>query len=90
MQTISITIPQTLSDQYVDVNTLQSLMIQNFVVAEYQRGSLSLRESAAILELTYNQFIDLLGQYHLSFINADKSEIVSSYHAFHSFMQNRR
>lgn len=87
MQTITITIPQTLSDRYLDINTLQTLMLQNFVVAEYQRGKLSVRDAAAILEISYSDFIDLIGSYHLSFINADKSEIQNNYNNFNSFMQ---
>jgi len=90
MQTISVNIPQSLSDRYLDVNNLQSLMLQNFVVAEYHRGSLSLRESAAILEITYSEFIELLGKYHLSFINADQSEIANNYNQFNSLMQQSR
>jgi len=90
MQTITITIPQMLSDRYVDITMLQNLMLQNFVVAEYQRGSFSIREASALLNISYNDFIDLLGKYHLSFINADKSEIVNSYNKFNYFMQQYR
>ncbi len=90
MQTITISIPQKLSDRYLDIKTLQSLMLQNFVVAEYQRGNLSLRDSAAILEISYIEFMDLLGKYHLSFINADKSELVTNYSRFNNFMQQYR
>jgi len=90
MQTITISIPQTVSDRYKDVNILQTLMLQNFVVAEYQRGNLSLRDSATILEISYTEFVDLLGKYHLSFINADKSEILHNYSKFNAFMQQYR
>ena len=89
MQTITISVPQTLSDKYVDINILQSLMLQNFVVAEYQQGNLSVREAAVILEVSYNEFIELLGKYHLSFINADKSEIRNSYGQLNQFMHHR-
>jgi len=87
MQTITISIPQTLSDRYLDINYLQKLMLQNFVIAEYQRGNLSIRDASTILEISYNEFMDLLGKYHLSFINADKSEIADNYSKFHSFFQ---
>jgi predicted HTH domain antitoxin len=87
MQKITISIPQTLSDRYLDINHLQKLMVQNFVIAEYQRGNLSIRDAATILEISYNEFVDLLGKYHLSFINADKSEITDNYNKFHSFFQ---
>ncbi len=90
MQTITISIPQTLSDRYLDINYLQNLMLQNFVIAEYQRGNLSIRDASTILEIPYNEFIDLLGKYHLSFINADKSEIADNYNKFHSFYQLNR
>ena len=87
MQKITISIPQTFSDRYLDINHLQKLMVQNFVIAEYQRGNLSIRDAATILEISYNEFVDLLGKYHLSFINADKSEITDNYNKFHSFFQ---
>jgi len=87
MQTITISIPQTLSDRYLDINYLQKLMLQNFVIAEYQCGNLSIRDASTILEISYNQFMDLLGKYHLSFINTDKSEITDNYNKFHSFFQ---
>jgi len=82
MQTITISIPQTLSDRYLDINYLQKLMLQNFVIAEYQRGNLSIRDASTILEKSYNEFIDLLGRYHISFINSDKSEIADNYNKF--------
>ena len=71
----------------MDINHLQKLMVQNFVIAEYQRGNLSIRDASTILEISYNEFVDLLGKYHLSFINADKSEITDNYNKFHSFFQ---
>jgi predicted HTH domain antitoxin len=90
MQTITISIPQTLSDRYLDINYLQKLMLQNFVIAEYQYGNLSIRDASTILEISYNEFMDLLGKYHLSFINSDKSEIAINYNKFHTFFQLNR
>lgn len=87
MLTLTIPIPQMLSDKYLDLNNLQKLMIQNFVIAEYQCGNLSIRDASTILEISYSEFIDLLGKYHLSFINADKTEITENYKSFKSFYQ---
>lgn len=87
MQTITISITSTLSDRRMVINHLQQLMLQNFVIAEYQHENLSIRNASTILEITYNEFMDLLGKYHLSFINADKSEIADNYNKFHSFFQ---
>jgi predicted HTH domain antitoxin len=87
MHTITISIPQTLKDKYLDLNILQNLMLQNFVIAEYQRGNLSIRDASTILEISYNEFMDLLGKYHLSFINTEKSEISDNYNKFNSFFQ---
>jgi len=87
MQTITISITSILSDRRLVINHLQQLMLQNFVIAEYQHENLSIRNASTILEITYNEFMDLLGKYHLSFINADKSEIADNYNKFHSFFQ---
>lgn len=90
MKTITISIPETLSARYVNTTSLQTLMLNNFVVAEYQKGSLSVRDSAEILNLSYSDFIDMLGNYHLSFINADKHELNNNYHKFQSFISQNR
>jgi predicted HTH domain antitoxin len=90
MKTVTISIPQTISERFTDVEKLQFLLLQNFVIAEYQRGTFSLREAATILKITYNDFIDLLGKYNLSFINAEKSEINHNYQLFSKFMQQHR
>ncbi len=87
MQTITISIPQILSEKYLNINDLQGLMLQNFVIAEYQRGNLSVREATTILAISYNEFMNLLGKYHLSFINAGKSEITDNYNKFQSFFK---
>lgn len=88
MQTITISIPEALSERYVN-SSLQTLMLNNFVVAEYQKGNLSIRDSAEILKLSYSQFIDMLGSYHLPFINANKQEIQSNYDKFRSFILSK-
>ena len=90
MQAITISIPETLSARYVNTTSLQTLMLNNFVIAEYQKGSLSIRDSSEILNLSYSEFIDMLGSYHLSFINADKQEIKANFNKFQSFINQQR
>lgn len=90
MKTITISIPDTLINSYDDTAFLQTLMLRNFVVAEYQRGSLSVRESANILNLSYYDFLSMLGTYNISFINANKQELDDNYAKFQSFLNKHK
>ena len=90
MKTITLALPEALSSRYTNAEVLQDLMLKNFVVAEYQKGNLSVREAAEILDISYTGFIDLLGSYQLSFINADKREIQSNFEQFQSFINQHK
>ncbi len=90
MTTISIPIPPDLSERYADPQELKNLFWRSFVLVEYQRGNFSLREAAVWLGLSYQGFMDLLAQYHFSFINASKTEILQNYQQFSQFMNRRK
>ncbi len=49
------------------------------VISEFQKGHLTIRESAKLLDLTYEGFIELLGERNLSFINTSQDELAQSY-----------
>lgn len=56
MKTITLALPEALSSRYTNTEVLQDLMLKNFVVAEYQKGNLSIREAAEIL-VTYGTIL---------------------------------
>lgn len=88
MQTITIDIPQPIWNVESDLAALKQRIIEYLVLDEYQNGKISIREGARILGLTYEGFIDFLGNHHLSFINASRAELDESYQRFSSYMEH--
>jgi len=63
-------------------------LYEDIIVAEFQKGNLSICESAELLSLTYEGFLEWLGRQKLSFITASQKELAESYNYFETFMQS--
>jgi predicted HTH domain antitoxin len=78
MKTIPILIPDEIADGYGNIDELKKIIIENFVASEYEKGSISIRQGARILGLTYEEFmIDFLGKRKMPFINRSEKELES-------------
>ena len=85
-KTVNIPIPDAIAENYATAE-LDKFMFEDIIISEFQKGNLSIRESAELLGLTYEGFMKFLGERRLSFINATKDELEESYKNFESFMQ---
>lgn len=89
MHTIAIPVPQPIWNAEPDRKALQRRLLEYLVLDEYQRGVISIRESASMLELSYEEFMDFLGAHRVSFINATPEELEQSYQRFSAYMEQR-
>lgn len=87
-QMMSIQIPDAVAENYPTLDELQKGLYEDIVISEFQKGNLSIRDCAEILNLTYEGFMEFLGQKNLSFITASKEELENSYANFERFAQN--
>ena len=60
------------------------------VIREFQKGFLTIHQSAQVLGLSYDGFMEWLGERGLSFITATPQELEESYNNFKIFMQGYR
>jgi predicted HTH domain antitoxin len=86
-KTINIKIPDTIIENYRTIDELERSIYEDIIVSEYLKGNLSIRDSAELLGLTYEGFIEFLGERKHSFISATKNELEESYHNFEAFMR---
>ncbi len=87
-QAITIDVPDAIAERYPTWDDLRHSIYESMVISEFQKGFLTMRESAQLLGLTYEEFIDWLGERKLTFINATPQELEESYHDFETFMQS--
>jgi len=87
-QTITLEIPAAIAEMSENLTDLKRRLYEDIIIAEFQKGNLSIRESAKLLGLTYEGFLEWLGRQQLSFITASQVELVESYHHFEAFMQS--
>lgn len=87
-ETITLEIPATIVEMSNNLTELKRRLYEDIIIAEFQKGNLSIRESAALLDLTYEGFLEWLGRQKLSFITASREELNESYHEFEAFMQH--
>ena len=72
---IDIELPDLISRNYENLTEIKQAMVENIVIREYQKGNISIRESAKILGLTYEGFMTFLGKREISFIVASPEEL---------------
>ena len=85
--TVQIPIPEPLSENYLSLGEMEQSFYEDIIIGEYQKGQISIREAAELLELTYEGFMEWLGKRKLSFIPATKEELQQDYHEFEQFME---
>lgn len=86
-KTLNIEIPDKITENYPSIDELKRSIFEDIVISEYLKGNLSIRESASLLQLTYEGFIELLGKRDIPFITASKKELKESYQHFESFIK---
>lgn len=86
-KTINIEIPDPIIENYASIDELERSLYEDIIISEFQKGNLSIRDSAELLGLTYEGFIEFLGKRKIPFINATKDELEESYKNFELFMQ---
>ena len=77
-KTIKLEIPDLIVEKYITHDELERVIYENIIICEYQKGNLSIRESAELLYLTYEGFIKFLGERELTFITETKDELNES------------
>jgi predicted HTH domain antitoxin len=87
LTTITLEIPDEIAGIYNNLNRLKQRLYEDIVIAEFQKGNLSIREGARLLGLTYEGFIEWLGKQNIPFIMAPLGELEDSYKNFENFMQ---
>ena len=88
-QTITITVPDAIAEEYPTMVELKNIIYENMIIREFQKGVLSIRESAQLLGLTYEGFMEWLGKRKISFITATPEELEESYQEFERRMQTK-
>jgi predicted HTH domain antitoxin len=85
--TIYVEIPDMILERYPSPTELERSIYEDIIISEFQKGHLTIREGAKLLDLTYEGFMELLGERNLSFINASQDELKQSYEDFEQFLQ---
>jgi len=76
MQAITIEIPEEIVENYHTIEALRQAIYEYVVANEYQKGNISIRQGAKMLNLTYEEFmVDFLGDRKISFINGASLEL---------------
>ncbi len=86
-KTVTIEIPDSIVEKYGNSDELERSIFEDIIISEFQKANLTIRESAKLLGLTYEGFIELLGRRKLPFAHATKDELEESYNEFETFMQ---
>ena len=87
---VTLDIPDDIAGNYTSDDDLKRSMLESVVLNEFQKGLLSIGQSAQLLGLTYEEFIELLGKHRLPFITATSEELVGNYRDFKRFMASYR
>lgn len=87
-QMIAVKIPDLIAEKYATLGDLEHNIFEAILIREFQKGHLSLRESAGLLDMSYEDFLAWLSEREISFYNATEPELEQSYQAFENFMQD--
>lgn len=86
-QTVTIEVPESVAERFASPTELQESVLEGFILSEFQRGFLSIRESAKLLGLSYEGFLEWLNARGISFILASPGELERNYQDFEAFLQ---
>lgn len=87
-QTVVIPVPDEIVERYGSSDELRQGLYEDIIIRAFQKGFLSIRESAKLLEMSYEEFIEWLGERKLPFISVQEEELSQSYEEFEAFMQS--
>jgi len=87
MRTITVDLPEDVLDNFTNVDEIRKAIYEDFIIAQRQKGHISLGRAAELLGLSYTEFFDLLGRRGLSFINANKAELEESQQGFDRILE---
>lgn len=90
MATVKIEIPDDLIEEFNDIEHLQRVVLEDFVIEQRQCGTISLGRAAELLEISYTEFFDLLGKKGLSFANATPRELEAAQHELEKVLERER
>lgn len=80
MTTINLSFPDNILDSYnQNLQTIIQEIKQVFIISEYQKGHLSLKQSANALELSYRSFLELLSSRGVAIDALSKKESEAQY-----------
>jgi len=80
MTTINLSLPDNLLDSYnQNLQAIIKEIKQVFIISEYQKGHLSLKQSANALELSYRSFLELLSSRGVAIDALSKEESEAQY-----------
>lgn len=86
-QTVTIEVPESIAERFASPAELRESVLEGLILSEFQRGFLSIRESAKLLGLSYEGFLERLNARGISFILASPGELNSSYQDFEAFLR---
>ncbi len=86
-QTVIISVPDTIVESYPTQDALKHSIYESMIINEFQKGFLSIQESAQLLGLSYEDFLEYLNQKNISFIIATPQDLEDSYQELEDFLQ---
>ena len=80
MTTISLEVPDSILDSYnQNLQEIVQEAKQAFIISEYQKGHLSLKQSANALNLPYREFLELLSSLNIAIDGLNQNESEQQY-----------
>ncbi len=86
---LTLTIPDEIALHFHSEEQLRRTLFEDFIIEQRQNGNISLSRAANLLNISYEEFFQLLGEKGLSFINESRDVQAESYNEFQAFMKSR-
>jgi predicted HTH domain antitoxin len=87
---ITLEIPEYVAHQFKNADDIRRTLYEDLIIDQRQQGKLSIGEAAELLQISYAEFFELLGQKGFSFINATPAELQESYQRFSRLMDQQQ
>ena len=71
------------------IKKIRQSFLEDFVASEYEKGKISLRQGAEILNMHYTEFMDFLGEQKIPICNASKEELEESRQVLENYFQQK-
>ena len=80
MTTVNLSLPDNILESYnQNLQAMIKEIKQVFIISEYQKGHLSLKQSANALDLSYRQFLELLSNRGIAIDALNENELNEQY-----------